>query len=91
MESSVLKRSFKQHKTYSRLYRYFSVTVILDLVNTVEGCNGFEVHEQMNVRDLRTVWLDVSVWYVVRFDTKRGQVTRGNVGSDCHPVGQCPC
>lgn len=31
MESSVLKRSFKQHKTYSRLCRYFPVTRILIL------------------------------------------------------------
>lgn len=48
----VLERSFKQHKTYSRLGRYFVVTVcnvlhvILDLFNVVDGkCNRFGMHE----------------------------------------------
>lgn len=33
IKSLVLKRSFEQHKTYSRLCRYSAVTLILDLVN----------------------------------------------------------
>lgn len=49
------------------------------------------MNKLMFVICVRIEWLDVSVWYVVRFDTKRGQVTRGNGGLGCHPVGQHPC
>lgn len=53
MKNLVLKRSFKQHKTYSRLCRYSIVTVILDLVDTVDAIT-LEATEII-VRDVRTV------------------------------------
>lgn len=52
VKNLVLKRSSKQHKTYSRLCRYSVVTVILDLVDTVDA-KTLEATEI--VRDVRTV------------------------------------
>lgn len=54
MRNLVLKRSFKQHKTYSRLYRYSVVTVILDLVNTVDAITLETTEIVCNVRTVMT-------------------------------------